>query len=134
MEAGLAAQSEVSGLLQREEVLGRQLLAFLEPLEDEFRLLLRVDLFRDFLSEDRKSTRLNSSHSQISYAVFCLKKKKELAEMPLLPRNSLFTCVICSRQKGSTSRPFAAAQGFACGLPLRSRPQSGSTWRGRRES
>src|SRR2546430_12090616 len=27
-------------------------------------------------SPDRKSTRLNSSHSQISYAVFCLKKKK----------------------------------------------------------
>src|SRR2546430_6024576 len=31
---------------------------------------------------DRKSTRLNSSHSQISYAVFCLKKKKENAEAP----------------------------------------------------
>src|SRR5206468_6300909 len=33
----------------------------------------------DFLTEtplDRKSTRLNSSHDQISYAVFCLKKKK----------------------------------------------------------
>src|SRR2546427_4399153 len=28
------------------------------------------------LEQDRKSTRLNSSHSQISYAVFCLKKKK----------------------------------------------------------
>src|SRR5438270_8983728 len=28
-------------------------------------------------SKDRKSTRLNSSHSQISYAVFCLKKKKK---------------------------------------------------------
>src|SRR2546427_1643410 len=28
---------------------------------------------------DRKSTRLNSSHSQISYAVFCLKKKKTTA-------------------------------------------------------
>src|SRR2546427_7086398 len=27
---------------------------------------------------DRKSTRLNSSHSQISYAVFCLKKKKKM--------------------------------------------------------
>src|SRR5712664_4738773 len=27
--------------------------------------------------EDRKSTRLNSSHDQISYAVFCLKKKKQ---------------------------------------------------------
>src|SRR2546430_11356656 len=31
-------------------------------------------------TSDRKSTRLNSSHSQISYAVFCLKKKKEEAE------------------------------------------------------
>src|SRR2546430_10435144 len=29
--------------------------------------------------EDRKSTRLNSSHSQISYAVFCLKKKKHIS-------------------------------------------------------
>ena len=29
------------------------------------------------LSIDRKSTRLNSSHSMISYAVFCLKKKKK---------------------------------------------------------
>src|SRR3712207_8052557 len=30
------------------------------------------------LVEDRKSTRLNSSHANISYAVFCLKKKKPL--------------------------------------------------------
>src|SRR2546430_8118777 len=29
---------------------------------------------------DRKSTRLNSSHSQISYAVFCLKKKKDITD------------------------------------------------------
>src|SRR5438876_2349800 len=34
---------------------------------------------RSFVSEDRKSTRLNSSHPSISYAVFCLKKKTELA-------------------------------------------------------
>src|SRR2546427_7150109 len=33
-------------------------------------------LSRDDVLEDRKSTRLNSSHSQISYAVFCLKKKQ----------------------------------------------------------
>src|SRR3712207_8028807 len=33
-------------------------------------------LHRDVLEEDRKSTRLNSSHANISYAVFCLKKKK----------------------------------------------------------
>src|SRR2546430_8445616 len=32
--------------------------------------------FAVFRRPDRKSTRLNSSHSQISYAVFCLKKKK----------------------------------------------------------
>src|SRR2546430_13618478 len=30
-------------------------------------------------AQDRKSTRLNSSHSQISYAVFCLKKKKTIS-------------------------------------------------------
>src|SRR2546430_13365447 len=41
--------------------------------------LLSVALLgeRFTLGEDRKSTRLNSSHSQISYAVFCLKKKKK---------------------------------------------------------
>src|SRR2546430_13506986 len=33
---------------------------------------------------DRKSTRLNSSHSQISYAVFCLKKKKQVARATVL--------------------------------------------------
>src|SRR2546429_3715636 len=32
-----------------------------------------------FVTEDRKSTRLNSSHGYISYAVFCLKKKKMAA-------------------------------------------------------
>src|SRR2546430_3771895 len=34
------------------------------------------------LPGDRKSTRLNSSHSQISYAVFCLKKKNTLPDSP----------------------------------------------------
>src|SRR3712207_8409279 len=32
--------------------------------------------YRNIVLEDRKSTRLNSSHANISYAVFCLKKKK----------------------------------------------------------
>src|SRR2546430_12417030 len=37
-----------------------------------------VDQFlKAITTQDRKSTRLNSSHSQISYAVFCLKKKKK---------------------------------------------------------
>src|SRR2546430_7109845 len=40
--------------------------------------LFRIDFIvaAGFCETDRKSTRLNSSHSQISYAVFCLKKKK----------------------------------------------------------
>src|SRR2546422_7220122 len=33
---------------------------------------------RDYAALDRKSTRLNSSHGYISYAVFCLKKKKHV--------------------------------------------------------
>src|SRR5205085_3855979 len=36
---------------------------------------------------DRKSTRLNSSHSQISYAVFCLKKKKKKNKNTKLPNH-----------------------------------------------
>src|SRR3712207_8292086 len=36
---------------------------------------------------DRKSTRLNSSHANISYAVFCLKKKKEYFDHLLLARS-----------------------------------------------
>src|SRR2546427_7607514 len=49
---------------------------------------LRVLLDVDNLS-DRKSTRLNSSHSQISYAVFCLKKKKK--------QQRCASCYHCSR-------------------------------------
>src|SRR2546427_4202549 len=37
----------------------------------------RIVVVRLEQGRDRKSTRLNSSHSQISYAVFCLKKKKK---------------------------------------------------------
>src|SRR3712207_6828872 len=35
---------------------------------------------KEFYTLDRKSTRLNSSHANISYAVFCLKKKKKIDE------------------------------------------------------
>src|SRR3712207_7996079 len=38
----------------------------------------RRDRLRFLCAEDRKSTRLNSSHANISYAVFCLKKKKKI--------------------------------------------------------
>src|SRR2546430_6994629 len=39
---------------------------------------------------DRKSTRLNSSHSQISYAVFCLKKKKKKKQVPYMTLNKQY--------------------------------------------
>src|SRR5690242_21542439 len=39
--------------------------------------LTAADLSGDLHAGDRKSTRLNSSHMSISYAVFCLKKKKQ---------------------------------------------------------
>src|SRR2546430_8433080 len=39
--------------------------------------LLQLEFLPKNCRQDRKSTRLNSSHSQISYAVFCLKKKKK---------------------------------------------------------
>src|SRR2546430_13531080 len=45
---------------------------------------------------DRKSTRLNSSHSQISYAVFCLKKKNKTKQHVDNPFN-LTTDRLCSR-------------------------------------
>src|SRR5256886_9187462 len=47
-------------------------------------------IVRNAQPADRKSTRLNSSHSQISYAVFCLKKKNKASPRPapLWPRRS----------------------------------------------
>src|SRR2546430_17714422 len=50
----------------------------LAPVTTDGQNAVAVDLLADVLrgTADRKSTRLNSSHSQISYAVFCLKKKK----------------------------------------------------------
>src|SRR5947207_9981772 len=54
-----APQSPRDGFLQHRVVLGAQLVA------------------------DRKSTRLNSSHTVISYAVFCLKKKKKNSQFGL---------------------------------------------------
>src|SRR2546422_5655478 len=71
------AASEAS-LQQRAEAamterLGRTFLTIIRSI-DALRDLLASDPYRAF--RDRKSTRLNSSHGYISYAVFCLKKKK----------------------------------------------------------
>src|SRR3712207_8185894 len=55
--------------------LGNNLDCVLEMVVEEDELVRRLS-GRRVLVEDRKSTRLNSSHANISYAVFCLKKKK----------------------------------------------------------
>src|SRR5947209_11318106 len=49
---------------------------------------------RSFLRPDRKSTRLNSSHANISYAVFCLKKKTHKIDLLLIGfrRESAVSC------------------------------------------
>src|SRR3712207_7011154 len=52
-------------------------------LPPERRLTVTADT-RRALREDRKSTRLNSSHANISYAVFCLKKKTAIMLSPRL--------------------------------------------------
>src|SRR5438045_6348342 len=58
----------------------------------QLRVLRRVELARfgehdhTELKIDRKSTRLNSSHLGISYAVFCLKKKRQRRTVPLRSR------------------------------------------------
>src|SRR5215203_6481774 len=49
------------------------------------RVLEGVDSFGQ---RDRKSTRLNSSHANISYAVFCLKKKKKPKQEQLIHKNT----------------------------------------------
>src|SRR2546422_5895313 len=46
-------------------------------------------LARGGLCPDRKSTRLNSSHGYISYAVFCLKKKNKYSHEPNPPESEL---------------------------------------------
>src|SRR5699024_11582456 len=50
-------------------------LGLLEPIDDLIEEYEGVSP-KEYMSGDRKSTRLNSSHVSISYAVFCLKKKK----------------------------------------------------------
>src|SRR2546430_6553097 len=64
---------------------------------------------------DRKSTRLNSSHSQISYAVFCLKKKKKTAyvtrhstdtDLPTIQHANLNNTVLQIQAATPTHIPF----------------------------
>src|SRR2546430_10377478 len=64
-----------------------------KPAREELAYLLKgfpeINVIGQGRNGDRKSTRLNSSHSQISYAVFCLKKINNLID-DLLPPHCIF--------------------------------------------
>src|SRR2546430_9909773 len=75
----------------------RSIVGLAETLRQEMRDITSETKRKKIAKRDRKSTRLNSSHSQISYAVFCLKKKKT---KPLLNAAS---CEL--RRSTSTCRP-----------------------------
>src|SRR2546430_5608586 len=77
-----------SGIVERLSAISSPFFYFLVPPSQESSSPAR----------DRKSTRLNSSHSQISYAVFCLKKKKKLK---LQPRGQIKSS--CGRHEISAS-------------------------------
>src|SRR2546426_8100090 len=65
-------------LVSQSVVLGRDCRSTGDPRDlDERRRRSRGGPRRRYMDPDRKSTRLNSSHLVISYAVFCLKKKKK---------------------------------------------------------
>src|SRR2546427_3270814 len=63
--------------LRRLAATGRKLILVTGRRVDDLVRVFPEDPSPGSACEDRKSTRLNSSHSQISYAVFCLKKKKK---------------------------------------------------------
>src|SRR2546430_8935447 len=63
---------------------------------------------------DRKSTRLNSSHSQISYAVFCLKKKKKKSTSPTELRDTHATPTTRCPHPTRTSEPQSPTSTTTC--------------------
>src|SRR2546430_13108595 len=75
------SRREARRLARRHEGGGHRSRVVGDPL---VRALWRHDGRDRRVRSDRKSTRLNSSHSQISYAVFCLKKKKTTSPLQLM--------------------------------------------------
>src|SRR2546427_6901851 len=75
-------RSPVGYVVSRSDPEGRRTVYDLLPEVPGLTYVGRLDVMTSGLLLDRKSTRLNSSHSQISYAVFCLKKKKKKQTQP----------------------------------------------------
>src|SRR5215204_3798951 len=73
---------------------------------------------------DRKSTRLNSSHTVISYAVFCLKKKKDQTEPAGEPDVQTVGVFVYARHGPPLDRRVADARGLFFFLMIRRPPRS----------
>src|SRR3712207_8707948 len=73
---GMGVGLEKSNVIKRTNIKGVKL-APNKYLQTCYRFIDTSKYLDDKEIEDRKSTRLNSSHANISYAVFCLKKKKK---------------------------------------------------------
>src|SRR5260221_9046202 len=78
LEVAAHEQKLALDLLDR-QIVGHHLLDAQDLADDARRVHPLRTLVLALFAEDRKSTRLNSSHTVISYAVFCLKKKKNKA-------------------------------------------------------
>src|SRR5690606_41205076 len=76
---------------QAAEAMIRGMIKMIKPGKSFFTPSLRMVIcIPSGITEDRKSTRLNSSHVKISYAVFCLKKKKHANKTNWIQRSGLY--------------------------------------------
>src|SRR5256886_2882744 len=81
--------------------------------------------------QDRKSTRLNSSHSQISYAVFCLKKKKKNKSILSVTQTSMKASSTETQAPPSSCWYWKAEAAYSESSAMRSTPLDAnrrSTW------
>src|SRR5476649_231157 len=73
---------------------------------------------------DRKSTRLNSSHTVLSYAVFCLKKKKKQGSRIAARRSSALPCAARAEKSAVAGATTIASDAFVFFLMIRRPPRS----------
>src|SRR5690554_162738 len=81
------ARTDIKGLLEKLNIRPTSMIDASDGISSEIMHICKAsevgcNLYEDKLPLDRKSTRLNSSHVRISYAVFCLKKKKKYNSKP----------------------------------------------------
>src|SRR5256885_4146650 len=120
--AGLLTNLEEGDVLFIDEIhrLQKTIEEYLYPAMEDFKLDIIIDQGPN--ARDRKSTRLNSSHLVISYAVFCLKKKKEIntiVSRTVRPALGLFAYLRLLERLPRSPRHISAYRVAACGVAVR---------------